>query len=86
MLFQTFPSKSTFLVTLKMLFTTTASVISLISMAAGHGAVTSYIIGGATYPGFVLPPYPCHTLNNHQIPRLQPSPVAPNNRMAVAIL
>jgi hypothetical protein len=35
-----------------MLFTSAAAAIALLTaQAAAHGAVTSYVIGGTTYPG-----------------------------------
>jgi hypothetical protein len=56
MLFQESSTSSSLPISLpNMLFTALLSAISLISVVAGHGAVTSYIIGGATYPGQVTP-------------------------------
>lgn len=35
-------------------FTSTVlSAAALVAQVAGHGAVTSYVIGGTTYPGYV---------------------------------
>ena len=35
-----------------MLLPTLFSALALVSGVASHGAVTSYIIGGVTYPGY----------------------------------
>ena len=35
-----------------MRFDVLAPVLALVPLVAGHGAVTSYIIGGTTYPGY----------------------------------
>lgn len=38
-----------------MLFSTAFSVAALlVAEASAHGAVTSYIIGGTTYPGYAM--------------------------------
>jgi hypothetical protein len=39
-----------------MLFSTVFSAVALLAAeAAAHGAVTSYVIDGKTYPGYILP-------------------------------
>lgn len=47
---------------------TTAAL--LIAHTAAHGSVTSYVIDGATYPGYIIPPFPAPTSS---------SPTAPTN-------
>jgi hypothetical protein len=65
-----------------MVFTSVLSAALFASAVAAHGAVTSYVIGGTTYPGYgstTSPDYcfPCPFGDHSLIPKLQVHGIQP---------
>lgn len=73
-----------------MLFSTAVTAIGLLAaQAAAHGAVTSYVIDGTTYPGYVLSSlivYPQPANNFPQLRRLRSSHKPEDHPVAMARL